>query len=214
MVQTTVHLMRHGEVFNPNKILYGRLPGYHLSELGHEMARRVSMHLKEAGNDISVVVASPLQRAQETATPTAQAFGLEIQTDERIIESENYFEGKTFGVGDGSLRHPTHWPRLINPFKPSWGEPYKEQAARMHAAVDAAREQARGREALLVSHQLPVWIARQAYEGKRLWHDPRKRECNLASLTSLVFDGDTLVQVKYSEPVRDLYPGASKVAGA
>lgn len=214
MALTTVHLMRHGEVFNPNKILYGRLPGYHLSELGHEMARRVSVHLKEQGNDIALIVASPLIRAQETAAPSAKAFGLDIQTDERIIESINYFEGKTFGVGDGSLRHPTHWPRLINPFRPSWGEPYKEQAARMHAAVYAAREQAQGREALLVSHQLPVWIARQAFEGKKLWHDPRNRECNLASLTSLSFDGDKLVGVKYSEPVADLYPTASKVAGA
>lgn len=206
--------MRHGEVFNPNKILYGRLPGYHLSELGHEMARRVSVHLQENNHDLTVVTASPLQRAQETATPTALAFGLELGTDERLIESANYFEGKTFGVGDGSLRHPTHWPHLINPFRPSWGEPYKEQVARMHAAVATAREQARGHEALLVSHQLPVWIARQAFEGKKLWHDPRKRQCNLASLTSLTFDGDTLVKVEYSEPVADLYPGASKVAGA
>lgn len=206
--------MRHGEVFNPDKILYGRLPGYRLSDLGNEMARRVADHLVAEKRDISVVIASPLQRAQETATPSAKAFGVELGTDERLIEAANYFEGKTFGVGDGSLRHPEHWPHLRNPFRPSWGEPYTEQVARMHAAVDDARELARGREALLVSHQLPVWMARSAYEGRRLWHDPRKRECNLASLTSLTFDGDTLVQVKYSEPVADLYPNASKVSGA
>ncbi len=140
---TTVHLMRHGEVFNPDKILYGRLPNYRLSDLGQEMARRVAAHLVENNHDITVVTASPLQRAQETATPSAQAFGLELGTDERLIEAANYFEGKTFGVGDGSLRHPEHWPHLINPFRPSWGEPYKEQVARMHAAVDTAREQAR-----------------------------------------------------------------------
>ena len=214
MATTIVHLMRHGEVHNPEKVLYGRLPGYRLSDLGQEMARRVAVHLKETNRDITVVTASPLQRAQETATPTAQAFGLELGTDERLIEAANYFEGKTFGVGDGSLRHPEHWPHLINPFRPSWGEPNKEQVARMHAAVDAARAQAEGHEALLVSHQLPVWIARSAYEGRRLWHDPRKRECNLASLTSLTFDGTDLVSVTYSEPVADLYPGASKVAGA
>ncbi len=206
--------MRHGEVHNPEKILYGRLPGYRLSELGQEMASRVSQHLTEAQRDITVVIASPLQRAQETATPSAQAFGVDLGTDERLIESANYFEGKTFGVGDGSLRHPAHWPRLVNPFKPSWGEPYKEQVARMHAAVEDARQQAEGHEALLVSHQLPIWIARSAFEGKKLWHDPRKRECNLASLTSLTFDGSTLVSVDYSEPVADLYPQSSRVAGA
>ncbi|ACV08184.1 histidine phosphatase family protein [Jonesia denitrificans] len=214
MSTTIVHLLRHGEVHNPDKILYGRLPHYRLSELGQEMAARVATHLHDGGHDITAVVASPLQRAQETAAPTAATYGLDIITDERLIEAENYFEGKTFGVGDGSLRHPEHWPRLINPFRPSWGEAYKEQVARMHAAVDAARERARGHEALLVSHQLPIWIARQAYEKKKLWHDPRKRECNLASLTSLTFTNDVLVAVNYSEPVADLYPGASRVAGA
>lgn len=142
MSTTIVHLLRHGEVHNPDKILYGRLPHYRLSELGQEMAARVATHLHDGGHDITAVVASPLQRAQETAAPTAATYGLDIITDERLIEAENYFEGKTFGVGDGSLRHPEHWPRLINPFRPSWGEAYKEQVARMHAAVDAARERA------------------------------------------------------------------------
>ncbi len=157
-----VHLMRHGEVFNPEKILYGRIPGYHLSELGHQMAQRVADHFSAGDFDITVVTASPLQRAQETATPIAAGLGLELGTDERLIEAGNYFEGKTFGVGDGSLRHPEHWPHLINPFRPSWGEAYKEQVARMHAAVETARQQAEGHEAVLVSHQLPIWIARQA----------------------------------------------------
>ncbi|WP_066465965.1 histidine phosphatase family protein [Sanguibacter suarezii] len=214
MAITTVHLMRHGEVFNPDKILYGRIPGYHLSELGHLMAQRVADHFAAGDFDVTVVTASPLQRAQETATPIAAAFDLELGTDERLIEAGNYFEGKTFGVGDGSLRHPEHWPHLINPFRPSWGEAYKDQVARMHAAVDTARQQAEGHEAVLVSHQLPIWIARQAFENKRLWHDPRKRQCSLASVTSLRFDGDRLVGVHYTEPAADLLPGAQKVSGA
>ncbi|MBM9538890.1 histidine phosphatase family protein, partial [Desulfobulbus alkaliphilus] len=211
---TTVHLMRHGEVFNPEKILYGRIPGYHLSELGHQMAQRVADHFSAGDFDITVVTASPLQRAQETATPIAAGLGLELGTDERLIEAGNYFEGKTFGVGDGSLRHPEHWPHLINPFRPSWGEAYKEQVARMHAAVETARQQAEGHEAVLVSHQLPIWIARQAFENKRLWHDPRKRQCSLASVTSLRFDGDRLVGLHYTEPAAALRPGASGVSGA
>jgi broad specificity phosphatase PhoE len=214
MVATTVHLVRHGEVFNPDKILYGRIPGYHLSELGHRMAERVAEHLSGGDHDITVVTASPLQRAQETATPLAGRLGLELGTDERLIEAGNHFEGKTFGVGDGSLRHPQHWPFLLNPFRPSWGEAYTAQVTRMHAAVHAAREQAEGHEAVLVSHQLPIWIARQAFENKRLWHDPRNRQCSLASLTSLRFVGDRLVGLHYTEPAADLLPGASQVSGA
>lgn len=212
MVATTLHLLRHGEVHNPTGVLYGRLPGYGLSERGRAMAERVASHV--ADRDITAVVASPLQRAQETAAPIARALGLEITSDARLLEAENQFEGLTFGVGDGSLKHPRLWPLLRNPFRPSWGEPYRQQADRVIAAVDAAREIARGHEALLVSHQLPIWVTRLALSDRRLWHDPRHRECSLASLTSLVFADDRLVRIDYTEPALDLLPGASAVAGA
>ncbi|MBW1597495.1 histidine phosphatase family protein [Streptomyces sp. JJ38] len=201
---TVVHLMRHGEVHNPDGILYGRLPGYHLSELGRRMADRVAESLTD--NDIAHVVASPLERAQETAAPIAKAHGADVATDERLIEAGNSFQGKTFGVGDGALRRPGNWRLLRNPFKPSWGEPYLDQVVRMMGALDAAKDAARGREAVCVSHQLPIWTVRSFVEGRRLWHDPRKRECTLASLTSFTYVGDKIVSVGYSEPARDLVP--------
>jgi broad specificity phosphatase PhoE len=212
MAKTTIHLLRHGEVHNPAGVLYGRLPGYGLSDLGRTMAQRVANNV--ADRDITVLVASPLQRAQETAAPIAAALGLEINPDPRLIEAENQFEGLTFGVGDGSLRHPKLWPLLRNPFRPSWGEPYRQQADRVLAAVGAARDLARGHEALLVSHQLPIWVTRLALSERRLWHDPRHRECSLASLTSLHFTDDELTGIHYTEPCADLLPGASAVAGA
>ena len=201
---TVVHLMRHGEVHNPEGVLYGRLPDYHLSALGRKMADRVADHL--SGRDITHVVASPLDRAQETAAPIAAAHGLETAVDERLIEAANIFEGKTFGVGDGSLRNPQYWKYLTNPFRPSWGEPYIEQVVRMMGALGAARDAARGHEAVCVSHQLPIWITRSFVEHRRLWHDPRKRQCSLASLTSFTYHGDKIVSIGYSEPVRDLLP--------
>jgi broad specificity phosphatase PhoE len=210
--RTVVHLLRHGEVLNPTGVLYGRMADFHLSDLGREMAETVNAHL--ADHDVTVVVASSLDRAQETAIRIASAHGLSITTDDRVIEAENYFEGKTFGVGDGSLMKPKHWPKLVNPFKPSWGEPYEEIADRMLAAIADARVSARGHEAVIVSHQLPVWIVRSKLEGHRLWHDPRKRECSLASLTSLTFLGDELESITYSEPAVALLPGASKTPGA
>ena len=210
--RTVVHLLRHGEVHNPTGVLYGRLVDFHLSELGREMAEMVSAHL--ALHDVTVVVASSLDRAQETAAPIAAAHGLSITTDDRVIEAENYFEGKTFGVGDGSLRYPKHWPKLVNPFRPSWGEPYEQIADRMLAAIADARSAARGHEAVIVSHQLPVWTVRSKLQGRRLWHDPRKRACSLASLTSLTFVGAELESIAYSEPAVALLPGAHKTAGA
>jgi broad specificity phosphatase PhoE len=208
---TVVHVMRHGEVDNPTGVLYGRLPGYRLSELGRKMADRMAEHL--AGRDIRYVAASPLERAQETAEPIAALHSLDVAGDDRLIEAANVFQGKTFGVGDGAMKHPANWRHLVNPFRPSWGEPYIEQVVRMMAALGAARDAARGHEAVCVSHQLPIWVVRSFVERRRLWHDPRKRQCTLASLTSFTYEGDTIVSVGYTEPARDLVP-AHLLAGA
>jgi broad specificity phosphatase PhoE len=198
MTTTVVHLLRHGEVFNPEGILYGRLPGFHLSDNGRHQAEIVAKALTDA--DLAAVVSSPLERAQETAAPIAEAHGLPVGTDERLIEAGNRFEGKKVSVGDGALRSPRHWPLLRDPFTPSWGEPYLRVAHRMFGAVHRARELGEGREVLCVSHQLPIWTLRRFVSGQRLWHDPRKRQCALASLTSLVFTGTELTDLRYSEP--------------
>ncbi|TQM30263.1 broad specificity phosphatase PhoE [Nocardia bhagyanarayanae] len=197
-VETIVHVLRHGEVHNPKGILYGRLPGFSLSVAGRAQAGAVARALSD--HDIAVVIASPLQRAQETAAPIAEQHGVLVRTDENLIEAGNTFEGLRVSVGDGALRKPRHWWKLRDPFTPSWGEPYLQIAHRMLAAVNKARVEAAGREAVLVSHQLPVWTLRRFLQGQRLWHDPRTRQCSLASLTSLVYQGDTLVDIVYSEP--------------
>ncbi|WP_026555972.1 histidine phosphatase family protein [Arthrobacter sp. 35W] len=220
MPRVLVHLLRHGEVFNPDGVLYGRLPEFHLSDRGRAMADLVADHLAEraaGGAKLVHLVASPLTRAQETAQPTAAALGLEISTDPRIIEAENHFEG--LKVSKAELRKPRHWKYFLNPLRPSWGEPYARQADRMmEAARDAGRRALElggdGAEAVLVSHQLPIWATRRRAEGKRLWHDPRHRECTLASLTTLVFEGDDVVEVSYSEPAAVLLPGAATTPGA
>jgi broad specificity phosphatase PhoE len=213
--RTVVHLLRHGEVFNPTGVLYGRLPGFQLSDLGHQMAERAADAL--ADRDITVVTSSPLERAQQTAAPVAARHELTVGIDDRLIEAANVFEGQRVGVGDGVLKSPKSWRHLYNPFTPSWGEPYAALARRMRGAVATAREQARGHEAVLVSHQLPVWIARLDAEQRRFVHDPRKRQCSLASITSLTFDDDTLVAITYTEPSADLLrqsPGAAQAKGA
>jgi broad specificity phosphatase PhoE len=210
--RTVVHLVRHGEVHNPDRILYGRLADFHLSDLGREMADLVASHL--ADHDITHVISSPLERARETAAPIAAAHGLEIELDERALEAENAFEGRAVAGGKGIFRDPKLWKLMVNPMRPSWGEPYVDLAARMQAAVDSARDLARGHEAVIVSHQAPIWMLRLAIEGRRFVHDPRKRECTLASLTSLTYRGDELESLAYSEPAAALLPLAHSGAGA
>jgi broad specificity phosphatase PhoE len=199
---TVVHLLRHGEVDNPKGILYGRLPGYRLSPLGRRMAATVAEWF--ADRDVTRLVSSPLERAQETAAPLAETLKLPVDIDDRLIEADNRFEGTPFAPGDGALRNPRVWWWLRNPFRPSWGEPYIEIARRMTAALHAAAEAAPGHETVCVSHQLPIWTLRQYIEGRRLWHDPRRRQCALASVTSFYLDGGQVTRVEYAEPAAHL----------
>src|SRR3712207_4994602 len=180
------------------------MPGFSLSDLGRQMAQRVADTIGD--RDIVRVVASPLERAQQTAAPLANALGLEIVTDPRVIESTSVFEGQRFGVGQGVLRRPSSWRYLWNPLRPSWGEPDKEIVARVTAAVADARDAALGHETVVVSHQLPIWTTRLAIEHRPFLHDPRKRECTLCSLTTLEYDDERLVALTYSEPAGVLVP--------
>jgi len=201
---TVVHLVRHGEVDNPRGILYGRIPGFHLSEDGRLMAKAAAAFL--AGRDVRVLLSSPLDRAVETAAPLAAQFGLDVAVDERLIEPPNHFEGTTFESLSGALRKPADWRYLYNPFRPSWGEPYASIAARMLDVMAGAARAARGHEAVCVSHQLAIWIARRAAEGRSLWHHPARRQCALGSVTSFSYVGDAITGVSYAEPAGGGHP--------
>ena len=199
---TVVHLLRHGEVENPKGVIYGRIPGFGLSEDGRMMAKAAADYLAE--RDVVAIFTSPLERARETAEPLSERFRLDPIVDDRLIEPWIHFEGLVFGVVHRSLKRLEHWWYLRNPFTPSWGERYRLIALRVLAAMRDARDSARGHEAVCVSHQLPIWVTRRSVEGKRLWHHPSKRECALASVTSFTFTGDTITDVTYAEPARRL----------
>lgn len=203
--------MRHGEVFNPDRVLYGRLPNFRLSDLGHRMARTAADDLLTRGRTVTALVASPLQRTQESAQPISQAFELVISTDERVIEPSNRFEGKSLAARNSALKNPRHWPWLCNPFEPSWGEPYLSISARMYAAIESAWEETTEGDVAIVSHQLPIWTAHRALAGERLFHDPRKRRCALSSITTLERRGNGFVEVGYSDPAAGLQGLATDV---
>lgn len=200
--------MRHGEVHNPDGVLYGRLEGFGLSERGHRMASAAADALADAGRPVSRLIASPLQRAQESAAPIAEAFGLDIETDERIIEPTNRFEGRTFEFGPQVILRPRSWPWVRNPFTPSWGEPYERIVLRMLAAMTEAHETTESGDVVFVSHQLPIWMVHRRIAGKKLWHDPRRRRCTLSSITSFERVDGRFVEVGYREPASALLAGS------
>lgn len=192
-----IHLVRHGEVFNPEGVLYGRIPGYHLSDAGRDMAKAAADHLVADGRTVTRLVCSPLQRTQESAEPWAQAYKLVPVIDERVIEPTNVFEGTQMRK---ALRNPLNWWHLRRPSLPSWGEPFQSMATRMLAAMDDAWDSVHGGDVVIVSHQAPIWVAHLAVAGEKLAHDPRSRRCALSSVTSFERRGTTWREVAYAEP--------------
>lgn len=193
-----LHLVRHGEVHNPQRVLYGRLPGYGLSQDGRRMARQAAEYIQTLDRRVSTLVCSPLQRTQESAEPFTELFGLEPRVDERVIEPTNVFEGRRMLR---ALVNPWNWRHLRKPALPSWGEPYADVIARMNEAMTDAWEAADGGDVVIVSHQLPIWITHLAVAGLPPRHDPRDRRCALSSVTSFEMDADgKWTEIAYVEP--------------
>jgi broad specificity phosphatase PhoE len=206
-----IHLVRHGEVFNPQGVLYGRLPGYGLSDLGRLMADAAAHDLVARSRPVGALVSSPLQRTQQSAEPIGAAFGLEPALDDRVIEPTNRFEGMRMHGRDSALRDVRNWSFLVNPWEPSWGEPFRSIATRMLHAMDDAWNSIDGGDAVIVSHQLPIWMVHRRVAGKSLSHDPRRRRCALSSITTFERRGALFVEVGYRDPAASLAAHATDV---
>jgi broad specificity phosphatase PhoE len=201
VVAQALHLIRHGEVDNPSGIIYGRMPGFGLTERGALMAASAADGLE--GEPITRLIASPLQRTQESAAPIAERFGLQIESDERVIEAGNLFEGRRT-TGRAIARDPRAWRLLRNPSRPSWGEPYVDIVRRMHAAITDALRTTESGHVVIVTHQLPIWMVHRSILGQPLPHDPRRRRCALSSITTLGRRNGRLVEIGYAEPAAAL----------
>ncbi len=198
-----IHLVRHGEVYNPSGVLYGRLPNFHLSDTGKLMAEAAAQELKSAGFDIKGVFSSPLVRAQESAKPIEALFGLDAKTNEDLIEPWNVFEGRKLSVKAVAVR-PHWWWHFRNPARPAWGESFIDIIARMNQAMIDASESVKSGDVVLVTHQLPIWVMHLHAAGEKLMHDPRKRRCSLSSITSFELVEGKLTEISYLEPAKSL----------
>jgi broad specificity phosphatase PhoE len=203
MPATRIHLVRHGEVHNPSGVLYGRLPHFHLSERGHEMAGLAAKALKDNGVKIGAIYTSPLLRTQESAAHIEKLFGIDAKTDERLIEPHNIFEGRKLSARTIAIR-PHLVYHLRNPYSPSWGETYLSIVARMVEALNELAEKTEGGDLVIVTHQLPIWITHRHVAGLRLAHNPQKRRCSLSSITTFEVTRDGLVEVGYLDPAANL----------
>lgn len=194
-----IHLIRHGEVHNPDAVIYGRLPHFALSERGHKMAEAAAAELKAEGRKISALYVSPLLRTRESAEPVQKTFGLEPKIDDRLVEPYNVFEGRRLGFGH-VLARPHLYYHLRNPLQPSWGEPFREIASRMLEVIEEAWQNTQDGDVVLVSHQLPIEMVHRSLTGMSLPHNPRNRRTALSSITTLERQGNKFVEVGYRDP--------------
>jgi len=203
MPATRIHLVRHGEVHNPDGVIYGRLPNFGLSQLGHQMAEASADQIRSSGAKVSRLLVSPLQRTLESAKPIAERYNVPIEVEDEIIEPDNIFEGHSVSLKT-IVRNPRFLLRLHNPFRPSWGEPFIQIQQRMLAAMERAWSETASGEVVMVSHQLPIWMVHRYSQGQRLSHDPRQRRCDLSSITSFEFNNGSLLEVDYRDPAKPL----------
>ena len=214
MQATTIHFVRHGEVHNPDHILYERLPGFHLSDRGRRMAEATARYLaaNPQTNTAAAIYSSPLDRTRETAQAILTALNetrmarneepLELVTDQRIIEAGNNFRGTRIGHGEGALWRNDNWKLVTNLWKPSWGESYRQIAARVGAfAQEKVREHA-GQQIIVVSHESPIWSYRHLLETGHPEHNMLLRHTALASVTSITYDSQTgnVMSITYVDP--------------
>ncbi|PKZ59556.1 MULTISPECIES: histidine phosphatase family protein [Gardnerella] len=225
MPATTIHFVRHGEVDNPNHVLYERLPGFHLSARGVRMAQATAKYIATVPQmrGITAIYSSPLERTRETAREienalrkiadssyvkahcdedSAQSQESDIILDKRLIEAGNNFRGKRIGYGEGALWKNDNWKLVANLWKPSWGESYRSIATRVG---DFAREQVRkhpGEQIVAVTHESPIWSYRHLLETGHAEHNMLLRHTALASITSITYDCETLrvLSITYVDP--------------
>lgn len=218
MPATTINFVRHGKVYNPDHLLYERLPDFHLSERGRRMAQATGRYIAQSPqlNTAVAVYSSPLDRTRETANEILlelnkvraergqEALGL--LTDERIIEAGNEFRGTRIGHGEGALWKPRNLKLVRNLWTPSWGESYRSIAARVQDFALEKVHEYPGEQIVVVTHESPIWSYRHMLETGHPEHNMLLRKTALASVTSITYDSETgkVISITYADPAKHI----------
>lgn len=180
----TIYLVRHAEVQNPKRLIYGRLGFFKLSQRGLEQAEALGKYFKN--KNIELIYSSPLLRARQTAREIAAKTGAKIKLSNNLIEA-NYtkWEGKPY-----SDRPKKDMELYLNtPTKLRAGETLDQIATRITKEINLVTKRHPGKNIVLISHADPIVCARLFYEKKSLDLTTKTR-IKKASITSLEFNKD------------------------
>jgi probable phosphoglycerate mutase len=155
---TTIVLVRHGQTPSTGSVLPGRAPGLHLSETGHQQARRAAERLVGLSG-LAAIYHSPLERARETAAPIATALDMRSRVERGLIECDF---GDWTGQRLDRLAKLPEWTsvqRTPSTFRFPNGESFADMQHRMVTTLERLRDRHRGQTVICVSHADPIKAA-------------------------------------------------------
>ncbi len=200
----SVFLVRHGEVENPDRVVYSDMPGFGLSSRGREEAAAAAEYL--AGQSVAAIYASPLERAQETAAFISERCGVPVTTRDDLTEwlAARRWKGVTWedlptafpGELEAYLEHPADLPFAE--------ESIAELGARIVSAVYEVTAAHTGENVVVVSHQDPIQAGRLVLRGLPLagLHLNRPGHCDVLTLET----GDPWLEVGHWVPDIEGHP--------
>lgn len=219
---TTLYFVRHGKVENPGKVVYERLPGFHLSDFGRRQIHATAQWMSTQPQIVraSAFYSSPLDRTMDTAHIVLEAVNraressdyqlpaLGIQTDDRLLEAQNRYRGLRINHGEAAwYRHGNLW-KFLDLKTPGWGEPYTHIAERMEDFAFQIADQYAGKCVIVVSHESPIWTLRHILTTGHASSNVLTRHTALGSVTGLTIETGThrLLDVTYADPAKDVRP--------
>lgn len=215
---TTLFFVRHGTVENPEKVVYERLPGYHLSEFGRRQVEATALWMVTQPTIVhaAALYSSPLDRTMDTAEIVQEAINrarraegltpLEIRTDDRLLEAKNRYRGQRINHGEAAWYRHGNLFRFLDLKTPGWGEPYTQIAKRMTSFSYEVADRHVGQAVIVVSHESPIWTLRHVLTTGRASSNVLTRHTAPASVTALGIESGThrLDGVSYMDPAKDV----------
>jgi broad specificity phosphatase PhoE len=200
-LRTRVYVIRHADVENPHRLLYGHLPGFQLSALGRAQAAALGEKLATAG--IKRIVHSPLARATETAqiinSGLSEPAIMEVDPELREADFSRYLQGLPYW--QIPLRRPLWFVHKARRGLVPGDESVENLGGRVRDVVQRVARDHPGETAAVVSHADPIQAAWILLDGRA--HNERemyRKAVDKAVILVVELEGDTPVSWEYVPP--------------
>lgn len=184
MLKTVIYFLRHGEVENPKKIIYGRLPGFNISENARQHIAQVAQELKR--RNIGFLYVSPMRRTRQTAEILSQALHLKPQISRLLIETKLIHAGTSLDIFKKDIQPYIYDDKYVKLGQ----ESISAQGERMMRFVRIMQKNHPGSKILAVSHGDPIVILKAKILGLPFsWEFKRSNYLKPGNYITLICEG-------------------------